>query len=113
MENKLYPPELEKLVDIFLTAPAATSPALRRAIEAYAADQAGGQREQIEALPEAIETWVKKVTLSAYKTMDEEVEAMIAAGYSEDEIFEVTLAATLGASLARLEQGLALLEGGD
>jgi hypothetical protein len=35
------------------------------------------------------------------------------AGYSEDEIFEITLSATLGPSLARLERGLALLDGGE
>ena len=54
---------------------------------------------------------MEAVVLYAYKTTDEDVAALKRAGYSEDEIFEITLSATLGASLARLERGLALLDG--
>lgn len=50
-----------------------------------------------------------KVALHAYRITDDDVRALEAAGYSEDEVFEVTLCAALGAGLARFERGLAAL----
>jgi len=41
---------------------------------------------------------------------DADIEGLLRAGFSEDEIFEVTASAALGAALARLERGLAVLE---
>ena len=107
----MYPDKIGELVDTFLTSPGKTNPALRRAIEAHGARLAGGDRKDEEAIPGELSTYVEKVALYAYKTMDEDMEELKRAGYSEDEIFEITLSATLGASLARLERGLALLEG--
>ncbi len=109
----MYPAKIQKLVDTFLTSPGETTPALRRAIEAHGASLAGRERKVEGTVPEELATYVEKVVLYAYKTMDEDVEEMKRAGYSEDEIFEITLSATLGASLARLERGLALLGGGE
>ena len=109
----MYPAKIRKLVDTFLTSPGKTTLALRRAIEAHGARLAGGERKDEEAVPEELATYVEAVVLYAYKTTDEDVAALKRAGYSEDEIFEITLSATLGASLARLERGLALLDGGE
>ena len=109
----MYPAKIKKLVDNFLSSPGETTSALRRAVEARGASLAGGERKGKGAVPEELLTYVEKVALNAYKTTDEDVEEMKSAGYSEDEIFEITLSATLGASLARLERGLALLDGGE
>jgi alkylhydroperoxidase/carboxymuconolactone decarboxylase family protein YurZ len=49
-----------------------------------------------------------KVTLRKYT--DEDIAGLHQAGYSEDEIFEITLSAALGAGLARLERGFAALK---
>ncbi len=107
----MYPDKLHKLVDTFLTCPARTKPELRRAIEAYSSRLAGGDRKDEGQITEEIVPYVEKVALHAYKIIDEDVKGMKEAGYSEDQIFEITLSATLGASLARLERGLALLKG--
>ena len=102
-----------RLADAVLGSAGATSPDLRRAIEARAAVLGGGQRPESPPLPEPLAAWVEKVARHAYKTTDEDVEALKHAGYSEDEIFEATVATALGAGLARLERGLAALRGED
>jgi alkylhydroperoxidase family enzyme len=52
---------------------------------------------------------VAKVAQHAYRTTDEDLAALLAAGYSEDQIFEITVAAALGASQARAECALRAL----
>jgi hypothetical protein len=52
----------------------------------------------------------EKVARHAYRITDEDVGALRSNGYSEDAIFEVTLAAAIGAGLARMERGLAALD---
>ena len=64
---------------------------------------------RMDDLPPALRPYVEKVARHAYKVTDEDVEALKAAGYSEDAIFEVTASAALGAALTRLERGLITL----
>ena len=64
---------------------------------------------RMEDMPAALRPYVEKVARHAYKVTDEDVEALKAAGYSEDAIFEVTASAALGAALMRLERGLIML----
>jgi hypothetical protein len=79
-------------------------------VEAYAARLSGGTRVKHE-IPIDLVAYVDKVALYAYKTTDQDIEQLKEAGYSEDEIFEITLCASVGASLARLERGLMALKG--
>jgi alkylhydroperoxidase family enzyme len=58
-----------------------------------------------EALPQ-FETYLRKVRSGAYAVTDADVEALKAAGYSEDEIFEQTVSAAVSAGLLRLDAGL-------
>jgi alkylhydroperoxidase family enzyme len=51
--------------------------------------------------------YLAKVRTGAYRTTDEEVEALRAAGHTDDELFELTIAASLGVSRAQLDRGLA------
>ena len=60
-------------------------------------------------VPAALQAWVARVRERAYSTTDEEFEALRQTGYSEDEIFEVTVAAALGAGLERFEAGVRAL----
>jgi alkylhydroperoxidase family enzyme len=53
--------------------------------------------------------YLEKVRLHAYRVNDRDVEELKAAGFSEDEIFEHTVAAATAAGLERLEAGLATL----
>jgi hypothetical protein len=50
--------------------------------------------------------YVEKVTRHAYRVTDDDVQALLAAGNSQDQIFEATLAAALGAAQVRLRAGL-------
>jgi len=51
------------------------------------------------------------VARHAYKVTDEDLAGLLRAGNTEDALFEVTVAAALGAALGRLERGLAALRG--
>lgn len=66
-----------------------------------------------DELPEVLSKYVEKVTRFAYQVIDEDVQALLQAGYSEDAIFELTVSTALGAGLMRLKRGLASLEEGD
>jgi alkylhydroperoxidase family enzyme len=57
-------------------------------------------------MPTALQAYVHKVRTRAYTVTDEDVERIRAAGYSEDQVFELTVAAAYGAALARLRSGL-------
>jgi alkylhydroperoxidase family enzyme len=63
-------------------------------------------------VPAELESYVQKVTRSAYRVTDEDVAALLQAGYSEDQIFELTVCIALGAGLARLKAGQAALAAG-
>ena len=59
--------------------------------------------------PEAMVAYLDKVWRNAPTVTDADVEALKAAGLSEDEIFEQTVATAVGAGLERLDAGLAAL----
>lgn len=109
--NDLYPIKIQQGVAALLTQPAVCPPALRQTIEAYAAKLSGSDRAT-EAPPSALVPYIQKVVFHAYKITDTDIERLKAAGYSEDAIYEITLCAAVGASLARLERGLLVAQGG-
>ncbi len=94
-----------------LETPGHLDAAIRRAIEAHAARLAGPEGEIASDVPGDLVPYVEKVARHAYKVVDADIEGLEEAGYSEDAIFEATLAAALGAARARLAAGLAALEG--
>jgi alkylhydroperoxidase family enzyme len=53
--------------------------------------------------------YLDKVRLHAYRVGDSDVQALLDAGYSEDEIFEHTVSAAVAAGLERLDAGLRAL----
>jgi hypothetical protein len=44
---------------------------------------------------------------------DDDVAALQSAGHSDDSLFEITVAASVGAALHRLERGMAALRGAE
>ena len=54
--------------------------------------------------PEEMEGYLRKVHERAYTVTDADVEALKAAGISEDVIFEQTVAAAIGEGLRRLDR---------
>jgi alkylhydroperoxidase family enzyme len=63
------------------------------------------EREQ----PPVAAGYLEKVRLHAYRVTDGDVEALLGAGLSEDEVFEATVAAAVAAGLARFDAGLRTL----
>jgi hypothetical protein len=60
-------------------------------------------------LPEPVSSYVAKVRDQSYRITDRDIEELTTAGLSEDEIFEITVAAALGAALRSLDAGLQAL----
>jgi hypothetical protein len=55
--------------------------------------------------------YVDTVRRHAYRVTDADVAALQLAGHSDDRLFEMTVAAAVGAALYRLERGMAALRG--
>jgi hypothetical protein len=81
-----------------LNTPGETPSALRRA-----AMQCG-------TIPAPLASYVDKVARHAYKVTDADV-AELRDSYSDDALFEITVAAAVGAALHRLDRGMAALRG--
>lgn len=102
---------VRRLREAVLAGPGVTSPAARQAAERLAAAPAAPASGEAGALPPALAAYAEQVARAALRITDDDVRALLRAGYSEDAVFEVTVAAALGAGLGRLERGLRLLEG--
>jgi len=89
----------KRLTTAVLDTPGETPPSLRRA-----AMQRG-------TLPTPLAGYVDKVARHAYRVTDTDVAALQRAGQSDDALFEITVAAALGAALYRLDKGMAALRG--
>lgn len=59
--------------------------------------------------PPGFDAYLDKVRRHAYEVTDADVQALKDAGFSEDEIFERTVAAAAAAGFARLDAGLGAL----
>jgi hypothetical protein len=84
---------------------------LRRAVLESAAWLAGhDETPRAGAVPQPLAGLVEKIVRHAYRVTDQDIAAAQAAGYREDELFDVIVAASLGAGLVRHERGLAAIE---
>ena len=105
--------EIEGVVDAVLTTPGDLPPAVRSAVFARAFALAGGDRQGRGAegeVPADAQSFVDKVARHAWKVTDEDVDALKAAGYSEDAIFELIVSTATGSGAGRLERSLAALD---
>ena len=55
--------------------------------------------------------YVSNVARHAYKITDTDVAQLRRAGHSDDSLFEITVAAAVGAAIYRLDRGMAALRG--
>ena len=108
--NESHITKIRRLVYAVLNSPGDTDTTTRQAVEDYSTWMGGSPPGTADYIPAELTGYVKKVALHAYKTTDEDIAGLHQAGYSEDEIFEITLSAALGAGLARLERGFAALK---
>ncbi len=94
----------ERLIKAVTTTPGAAPESLRRAV-----------LERADQTPVPLRHYVDTVARHAYKVTDADVAGLKQAGYSDDAIFEITVAAAVGAAMHRLQRGMAALhaEGGE
>jgi alkylhydroperoxidase family enzyme len=59
--------------------------------------------------PPELSAYLDKVRRNAYAITDEDIEALTSAGYSDDVIFELTVAAAVAAGVERRAAGLGVL----
>lgn len=104
------PDNVQDLLGRVLTGRSASSSTdLRRAVFDHVAALTRSETPRAQ-IPSDIEKYIGKVALHAYKVLDREVDAIRAAGYSVDEVFEMTVAAAVSAGVTRMEIALAALE---
>jgi alkylhydroperoxidase family enzyme len=89
--------EARRLVDAVLDGDAATSAQARHAAFAGQADDP------------AVGRYLDLVCRHAYRVTDEDIEGLRSAGLDDDAIFELTVAAAVGAAVERLRAGLELV----
>ena len=94
-----YDAYVEKVRASVTESPGALSPEVRKAI-------VEGDARRI---PPALAPYLSKVALHAYKVTDADLIQLERDGLTEDQIFEATAAAAVGAALLRLEKGMAAL----
>ena len=97
----------EQLATMVLEGQGTLAPELRRA----AFDRAGGFSANDGRLPPELRDYVDTVARHAYRLTDANVETLRRAGWSEDQLFELTIASAMGAGERRLLAGLAALQG--
>ncbi len=109
-----YAPHVRRLRESVFRGPGMTAPALRavigerarRVVCALPAASADGE----SAGPPSLEPYLDTVIRHAYKVSDADVQRLKGTGHSDDHIFEVTVAAAVGAGVSRLDRALALLK---
>lgn len=57
----------------------------------------------------ALNEYSEKIARNSYKIVDQDIEKLKEAGFSEEEIYELTIATAWAAGVARFERGLDLL----
>jgi alkylhydroperoxidase family enzyme len=90
---------LEALRRAVFESPGATEPAVR------VAAGSGGQ------LPDPIASYAAIVRDRSYRITDTDLARLTAAGLSDDAIFEITIAAAVGAAMQRLDAGMRAVHG--
>jgi hypothetical protein len=60
--------------------------------------------------PRDLQPYLGKVRRHAYRVVDRDLQALQEDGWSDDALFEATVAAAVGEGLRRLERGLAAFE---
>jgi alkylhydroperoxidase family enzyme len=105
----------ERLREAVLKGKGETAASLRQAAAAQSAALGGGSAGVGAAagteIPTSLKAFVDATARHAHRITDEDVQALRRAGYSEDALFEIAISAAVGGGLARLERGLAALEG--
>ena len=94
----------KRLIDAVVSTPGDAPAELRQAV----LDRSQGGRDGV---PTDLQPYVDTIARYAYKVTGSDVQALQRGGHSDDALFEITVAAAVGAALHRLDRGLAALRG--
>jgi hypothetical protein len=97
----------EELRKAVLEEPGVTSPEERARIANWSSNP--DQVPANQQFPEPLAKLLNKVARYAYTVTDEDVQAVLDAGYAEDAVFEMILSAAVGSARVRYEYGMAAL----
>jgi alkylhydroperoxidase family enzyme len=95
----LRPSLVEKVITSLLETPGETAIPLRRAVFEQV-------RTCRDGVPENVAALVEKIAGRPWTVTDDDILQVREAGYSEDQIYELVLAAAAGAGVRRLDAGL-------
>jgi hypothetical protein len=102
------PPKIQELIDSVLNQAGAFPVSFRKALIDKVSSVGGDSKNG--DIPENLKSYVNKVATCAYKITDEDFDKLRKAGYSDDQIYEITISAAFAAGLVRLETGMRALE---
>ena len=103
---------MTQLITAVFQSKGVTDRSLRISIESAVAPGSDQLETSDSPIPAPLRPYLRKVGRFAYKVSDRDIESLKSQGYSEEDIFELTVSAAVGAGLGRLRQGLAALNGG-
>lgn len=101
----MLPPVIQRLIGRILGTPGDSDTGLRREVFEFAARRSDGA-----SIPQPLRSWVDLVANHAYRATDARMDELRQAGYSEGQIFELTIAAAAGAAEMRERRALAALD---
>ena len=108
--KSLLPDKVQQLLSALFANKGHTLITLRQSIVAYGEATAGVPATSAE-IPAELTPYLNKVARTAYKVTDKDIHHLQASGYSEDEIYEITLSVAVGAGLGRMKRGLMAVRG--
>lgn len=97
------PLSLQKAIDGLMSQPGETESSVRREVLER-------NRSGCGPVPDDLRPLVEKIAHCPWTVDDEDFARLQAAGYSEGQLYEVTLAAALGAGLRRFDAGLRAID---
>jgi alkylhydroperoxidase family enzyme len=97
------PFSLQQALDALLTQPGETTPSLRSEILERNRFGSG-------SVPEDIRSLVDKIAHQPHSVNDQDFDRLRAAGHSDGQLYDITLAAALGAALRRFDAGLRAID---
>ena len=103
-DGRIRPPGVDRGWQTMLSTAGLTAPPLRRDVAAFVTAQWRLSDKDIPQLSDALATYLKKLSLYAYRILDEEVDALRAEGYTDEMIYEITVVGAFAAALVGLEQ---------
>lgn len=99
----LRPESLEKGRARLLSAPGVVDPSVRRAAEAFVAKEWGVARAGAALIDAVWTSYLRKLARAAYTIVDEDLDALRSNGFTDEMIYEVTMAGAAGVAMLGVE----------